>query len=120
MRLETVRNVAIVAAIAAIVAFVPAGNRSASFANQVINITFTILIAFVGLRIYQIFRTDIYGLGDLWRGVLYASVGLIVFAMAARPELVDTGAGTVGFVVMVVAAGTGLYLVWQRYRAYRV
>jgi hypothetical protein len=120
MRLETVRNVAIVAAIAAIVAFVPAGNESASFASQLINITFAIVFAFVGLRLYQMFRTDIYGLGDRWRGILYASIGLAVFAMAARPELVDTAAGTLGFVTMIVAAGTGLYVVWQRYRSYRV
>lgn len=120
MNLETVRNVAIIAALAAVVAFVPAGNETASFADQVISITFMILIAFVGLRLYQMFRTDIYGLGDLWRGILYGSLGLAVFAMAARRELVDTTAGTLAFVAMLLAAGTGLYLVWQRYRAYRV
>src|SRR6476619_3169921 len=120
MQLETLRNAAVVAAIAAIVAFVPAGNESASFASQVVNITFAIVFAFIGLRLYQMFRTDIYGLGDRWRGILYASIGLAVFAMAARRDLVDTAAGTLGFVAMIVAAGTGLYLVWQRYRAYRI
>jgi len=120
MDAKLIRNVAIVAAVAAIVAFVPAGNESASFVSQVISIAFAIVIAFLGLRLYQMFRTDIYGLGDLWRGVLYGSIGLVVFAFAARRELVDSGAGTLGFIAMIVAAGTGLYLVWQRYRAYRI
>ena len=29
-------------------------------------------------------------------------------------------AGTLGFIVMIVAAGSGLYFVWQRHRAYRL
>jgi hypothetical protein len=120
MDVKTFRNVAIIAALAAIVAFVPAGNESASFVAQVISIWLAIVVAFLGLRLYQMFRGEIYGLGDLWRAVLYGSIGLAVFAMAARPELVDTNAGTLGFVAMIVVAGTGLYLVWQRYRAYRI
>ena len=115
-----IRNVAIIAAVAAIVAFVPSGDESASFVGQVLSIAIAILFAFAALRLYQMFRADIYGLGDLWRGILYSSIGLVVFAMAARPELVETGAGTIGFIAMLAAAGTGLYLVWQRHRAYRV
>lgn len=120
MDAKAVRNLAIIAAVAAIVAFVPAGNESASFVSQVISIALAIVFAFAGLRLYQMFRLEIYGLGDAWRGVLYGSVGLAIFAMAARPELVETSPGTLGFIAMIVAAGTGLYLVFQRYRAYRL
>jgi len=120
MNADAIRNVAIIAAVAAVVAFVPAGNESASFVGQVLSISFAIIFAFLGLRLYQMFRSEIYSLGDRWRGVLYGSIGLAVFAMAARRELVETGPGTLGFIAMIAAAGTGLYLVWQRYRAYRI
>jgi hypothetical protein len=120
MHAKAIRNVAIIAAVAAIVAFVPSGDESASFVGQVLGIAFAILFSFAGLRLYQMFRTEIYSLGDAWRGILYGSIGLVVFALAARNELVDTGTGTLGFIAMLIVAATGLYLVWQRYRAYRV
>jgi TRAP-type C4-dicarboxylate transport system permease small subunit len=120
MNAKAIRNVAIIAAVAAIVAFVASGDESVSFVGQVLGIAFAILFGFAGLRLYQMFRGEIYGLGDLWRGILYGSIGLVVFALAARRELVDTGAGTLGFIAMLAVSGTGLYLVWQRYRAYRV
>ena len=120
MNAKAIRNVAIIAVVAAIVAFVPSGDESASFVGQVLSIAIAILFAFAGLRLYQMFRGEIYGLGDRWRGILYGSIGLAVFAMAARRELVETGPGTLGFIAMIAAAGTGLYLVWQRYRAYRI
>jgi hypothetical protein len=120
MDAKAIRNVAIIAAVAAVVAFVPAGNESASFVSQVIGIALAILIGFLALRLYQMFRVDIYGLGDRYRAVFYGSIGLVVFALAARRELVDSGGGTLAFIAMIVAAGSGLYVVWQRYRAYRI
>jgi predicted Na+-dependent transporter len=120
MRAEPLRNVAAVLVVAAIVAFVPQGGESASFAGSVIGIAITILFLLLGMRLYQVYRTDIYGLGDRWRGVLYGSIGVAVLAMAFRPRLVDTAAGTLGFVAMMAAAAFGLYGCWRHYRSYRI
>jgi surface polysaccharide O-acyltransferase-like enzyme len=119
MRSETVRNVGIILLLAAIVAFVPQGGATATFAGNVISIAITIMFLLFGLRMYQMFRTDIYGLGDRWRAVLYGSIGLVVLAMAARPRLVDTGAGLLVWLVVMAAAAYGLYGCWRQYRSYR-
>jgi hypothetical protein len=120
MRAETTRNVAIVLALAAIVAFVPQGNHTAGFAGNVISILITIMFLLIGMRLYQMFRTEIYGLGDRWRAVLYASVGIAVLAMAARSRLFDTGAGTLVWFVLIGAASYGFYACWRRYRSYQL
>jgi predicted Na+-dependent transporter len=120
MRIETLRNVAIVVALAAIVAFVPSGDESANFVGNVISIAITILFLLLGMRLYQMFRSDIHGLGDRWRGVLYGAIGVAVFAMAARQKLFDTGAGTFAWFALMGAASYALYAVWRQYRSYRI
>jgi len=120
MNPAALRNVAIVLALAAIVAFVPQGGETANFVGSVVSIAITILFLLLGMRLYQMFRTDIYGLGDRQRAVLYGSVGVAVFAMAARGRLFDTGAGTFGWFVLMIAAGYGLYSCWRHYRSYQL
>ena len=48
-------------------------------------------------RLYLQFRTDIFALGDRWRLVLYAAVGVIVVTLAASSRLFDTGAGSLAW-----------------------
>ena len=115
-----VQVAAIVAGLAAIVAFVPHGGSTAGFIGRIISISLTVLFALFAMRIYQTFREDIYGLGERHRAILYASLGGFVLAMAWRPELVATGAGTLLFVAMIAAAIGGLYVCFIRWRAYRV
>ena len=118
MRSETVRNVAIIAALAAIVAFIPAGGDTADFISAVLGVLFTIAIVYAGVWFYRSFRTEIYSLGDRHRALLYGSLGVALFAMAGSRKLFDTGVGTIAFVAMMVGAALGLYTVWRHYREY--
>jgi hypothetical protein len=115
-----VRTVAIIAGLAAIVAFVPHGSSSAGLVGQLIIIALSVMFALFGARLYQMFRTDIYGLGDGHRAILYGSLGLFVLAMAGRPKLAATGIGTLVLVVMFGAALGGAFACFMRWRAYRV
>ena len=110
----------IIAGLAAIVAFVPHGGSSANFVGRIISIALTVLFALFAVRIYQMFRDDIYGLGERHRAILYASIGGFVLAMAWRVELFTTGAGTVLWIAMIAGALGGLYACFMRWRAYRV
>jgi hypothetical protein len=112
--------VGIIAAIAAVVAFVPHGGSTASFIGTLISISLTILFVLFAVRLYQMFRTDIYGLGDQHRGILYGALGAFVLAMAWREELFDTTGGSLLWVVMIAGAMGGLYAVFVRWRAYRI
>ena len=118
MNSAVLRNVLIIAGLAAIVAFVPQGGDTADFIGRVLTILFSIMFVWFGAWLYRQFRTDIYGLGDRHRGLLYGSLGVAVFAMAASGRLLDTGVGTIAFVAMLVGASLGLYTAWRRYREY--
>jgi hypothetical protein len=120
VRLERLRTVAIIAALAAVVAFVPHGNTSAGLVATVINVALAVIFVLFGVRLYQMFRAEIYGLGEPHRASLYASIGGFVLAMAWRTQLVTTGAGTLLFVVMLSAVLAGLFACFTRWRSGRV
>ncbi len=120
MSRTSARNLLIVAALAAVVAFVPQGGDTADFFVQIITVALMIMLVLFGVRLYQMFRFDIHGLGDRHRALLYGSIGLAVLAMAARPRLFETGLGILGWLVLVGGASFGLYAVWRHYRAYRL
>jgi hypothetical protein len=120
MRLETARNWAIIAGIAALVAFTPQGGDTADFVGSFLSLLVMILFLLIGVRLYQAFRTDIYGLGDRHRGLLYGALGLAILAMAASGRLFDSGAGTLLWLALMVGVTAALYTVWRQYRAYRI
>lgn len=120
MHAKAARNVLIIVALAAAVAFVPGGSNSAGLVSALLGAGMLALIVLIIGRLYREHRVDVFGLGDRVRAILYGSVALAVFAMAARDRLLDTGLGTLAWLAMLVAASAGLYVVFQRYRAYRL
>jgi hypothetical protein len=110
----------IIAALAAVVAFVPHGGSTAGFIGRIISISLTILFVLFAARLYQTFRNDIYGLGDQHRAILYGSLGAFVLAMAWREKLFTTSGGSVLWIAMIAAALGGVYACFMRWRAYRV
>ena len=118
MSLATLRNIAIIVALAAIVAFAPGGGEGADLISQILSAVFTIVIALILGRLYMQFRTDIYGLGDRWRLALYAAVGVLIVTLAASSRLFDSGAGALAWFALMGGAVYALYLVWRQYRAY--
>jgi len=115
-----VQIAAIIAGLAAIVAFVPHGGSTAGFIGTVISIVLTVLFVLFGVRLYQMFRTDIYGLGEQHRAILYGSIGAFILAMAWRQQLFDTTGGSLLWVAMIAGAMGGLYACFVRWRADRV
>ena len=118
MSLATARNIGIVLALAAIVAFAPGGGDGADLISQILSAVFTIVIIVILARLYMQFRTDIFALGDRWRLVLYAAVGVLVVTLAASSRLFDTGAGSLAWFALMGGAAYALYLTWRQWRAY--
>ena len=115
-----VQIAAIIAGLAAIVAFVPHGGSSADFIGRIISVALTVLFVLFGMRLYQMFRTDIHGLGDRYRGILYGSIAAFVLAMAWRVELFDTSGGSVLWIALIAGALGGLYATFVHWRSYRI
>jgi len=112
------RNVAIVLLLAAAVAFVPGGGTTSDVIGAVLSTLILVSIVVFAARFYREHRLDLESLGDRWRGAMYGSLGIVVLAMAARSQLVDTGGGTLFFIAMLAGAAYALYLVWRHYREY--
>jgi len=115
---RTARNIAIVAALAALVAFLPGAGVAASMFVWVVAIFFWSALAWFVARLYREYRDDIYGLGDRMRAVLYASVGMIVVTVAATSRLWETPAGVFAWFALVGAAIYGVVAAWRQHRAY--
>jgi hypothetical protein len=112
------RNVAIILLIALAVVALPGGSDSAGLVGAVFSLLIAALLAYFVGRFYRDHQIDLYGLGDVDRGILYAALGAIVLILAASGRLSATTAGTLAEIAgLVLCAGALLrvYRNWQRY-----
>jgi hypothetical protein len=116
----TVRNVLIVAAIAAAVALLPGGGDTATFVGSALSTAILASFVLIGMRAYRENRMTLFGLGDQHRGMLYGGVGAVVVALAGRERLVETGPGTLVFFVALFGAAYCFYAVWRHHREYGI
>lgn len=114
----TVRNVLILVAIAAVVAFLPGGGDAAGLIGRVLSIGISVIFVLLGVRFYRENRVAIFSLGDKHRAIAYASLGALVVAFAGRTKLVDSGAGSLVLILLFAGAIGGAYAVWRHHRAY--
>jgi hypothetical protein len=114
--LKNARNIAIVLLLGAAAWGLPGGGRVTDVMLGVLSISFLALFVWIAMRFYRDYRTNIYGLGDNYRALLYVSLGAILVATAALDRL--DGAYVLIWVAVVGAAGVSLYRVWRHYREY--
>jgi hypothetical protein len=100
-RLKMARNIAIILAIAAAVAFLPGGGRAANTFSTALAVVFAAGIAYAGIWFYRQNRVSLYGLGDRRRGLLYGAVAVAVVTLAAKPRMWATGFGEFVWFVLI-------------------
>lgn len=115
---STVRNVLIVVAIAAAVAFLPSGGETASTAGALLSTGIAVIFALLGVRFYREHRVAIFSLGDTHRALAYGALAAVVVALAGREKLTQTGVGSAVLVALLLGAIGAAYAVWQHHRAY--
>ena len=115
---RTLRNVIIILALAAAVAFLPGGGRTANFVSALLSTALAVVFTLFAVRFYRENRVAIFGLGDRYRALLYGALAAVVVALAGRPRLLHTGVGTLVFFALLLGAGAALYAVWQHHRSY--
>ena len=116
--MRTALYVGIILALAAAVAFVPGGGSTANLLVWLIGVLFWGALAWFLGRLYREYRTDIYGLGDRMRAVLYVSIGVAVLTVTATRRLWETPAGLFAWFLLVGAASYGVFMVWRQWREY--
>jgi len=117
-RLKILRNVAIVAAIAAGVYFLPGGGRAADTFEAALWVAFGVGIAYFGLRLYRENRVALHGLGDPHRGLLYGALAGVVFLLTARTRMWNTGVGELAWFVLAASAVYALIATYRYWRSY--
>ncbi|HEX2703923.1 MAG TPA: hypothetical protein VHM72_10905 [Solirubrobacteraceae bacterium] len=111
------RNIAILAVIALVVVAVPGGQTAAGVASGVLSVAIAALLAYFVGRLYRDRRLELYGLGDLDRGILYAAIAGIVVLIAASQEFSSTGGSLLELGGLAVCL-CGLIRVYQVWRSY--
>jgi hypothetical protein len=119
-RKRTLRNVAIIVAIAAIVEFVLGGGQGHA-ANAVVAalwVGFGVAVGYFGLRMYREHRVWLYALGDRHRALLYVGVGLAVVAWAGRARMWQTSFGELCWFLIVGFIAYAAMEVYRHSRSY--
>ncbi len=98
------RNVAIIAVIAAVVAFLPGGGTGANVVITVISLAFLASIGWVGTILYRQHRTSLHALGDSRRVALYVAAGVLAITLTATARMWASSAGSVAWLLLVGAA----------------
>ena len=99
-----VRNVAIIAVIAAAVAFLPGGGTGANVVITGIYLIFLSAIIWVAVIMYREHRSALYMLPDSRRALLYIAAGVLAVTLTATHRLWATPAGSVAWLVLVGAS----------------
>jgi hypothetical protein len=114
----TVRNVLIILALAAAVAFIPGGGSGAAVTTQALSLAFLGALGWFASIMYREHRVALYSIGDRRRAILYVSVGVALLTITATARLWRTGGGIVVWFVLVGAAAYAVLAIVLAARRY--
>lgn len=112
-RMRTLRNIAIVALIAAAVQFLPGGGQVASAFGAALWVLFAAGFGYFAYRFYRERRLSLYSLGQRYRALLYGGLALAFFAAAGKSRMWETSLGELVWFVLVALAVYALLAVYR-------
>jgi hypothetical protein len=110
---QTLRNVAIIAALAAAVDFLPGGGEAAATVLAALTMAFFAAIAWLLYRLYHEQQLTLATLSDARRAGLFGAVGAIALLVVAYDDLVDLNGGFVLWLALVAACAGVIFLIWR-------
>ncbi len=116
--MKTVRNVAIILALAAAVDLLPGGGRAAEAFTAALWVAFAAGIAFFAVRLYREHRIALHGLGHQHRALLYGGLAVGLFAWMAKARMWETSLGELALFVLVLGVAYALLEVFRHTRSY--
>lgn len=117
MTLRTLRNVAIIFALAAVVVLVPGGGQGSSIAFQAVWLVFLATLFWFAAISYRQNRVSLYSLGDRRRALLYGALAVATLTLTGTARLWQSGAGSVVWIVLLaLAVYAVIAIVWSARR----
>ncbi len=111
------RNVAIVALLAAAVMLLPGGGRITEAVFEALSLGFLTVIALAAYRFLRAEELTLLGMDDSRRAVFAGAFGLLVLAIAGTGTLWGSGLTTLLWILMVGAAVVAIWQVWAAEKA---
>lgn len=105
---KTLRNIAIILLIAAVVVFVPGGGTGATVVSQVVLLAFLASLGWFAAVMYRQHRYSLYSLGDRRRAILYVAAGVAALTLTATSKMTGSSAGSVAWLLLL---GGSIYAV---------
>jgi uncharacterized membrane protein YqjE len=114
---RALRNIAIIALLALVLAAVPGGDNAARAIAAAMTIVFLVLIGVAGWQLYRAQRFTYLQLTDRDRALLLVAIGAIVLMIAGADELTATGAGLLVWLAVLGASLLIIFRVWTDSRS---
>lgn len=116
--MQTLRNLAIILALAAAVDFLPGGGAAADTMLTLLTLVFMAAIAWFVYRLYREQELTLATLTDARRAGLFGAVGGIALLVVAYDEFRSWTGGILLWIALVVGCVAGIFLIWRSATTY--
>jgi Sec-independent protein secretion pathway component TatC len=116
--MRTLRDVAIIMALAFGVAFAPAGGNLAEAVLTALTMCFLAAIAWMVYVLSRQNQLTLSTLSDGRRAILYGAIGVIALLVAGTTKLFSSGGGTVIWIVLLAASIAAIWRIWKEANTY--
>jgi hypothetical protein len=111
------RNIAIIALLAAAVMFLPRGGEITEAVFQALTLGFLVVIALAAYRFLRSSELTLLTMEDSRRLLFSGAIGLLVLAIAATGTLWSSGLGTLLWIILVGASVVTIWRTWAAEKA---
>ena len=116
--LQTVRNVAIILALAAVVDFLPGGGAAADTVMAALTLIFFAAFAWFIYRFYREQQLTLATLSDARKAGLFGAVGGLALLIVAYDEFSSWSGGVLLWIALIAACICGIALIWRNATTY--
>jgi hypothetical protein len=116
--LQTLRNVAIILALAAVVDFVPGGGAAGDTVMAALTLIFLATIAWFVYRVYREQQLTLATLSDPQKAGLFGAVGGIALLFVAYDEFSSWSGGVLLWIALLASCVGGIFLIWRSANTY--
>jgi hypothetical protein len=116
--LQTLRNVAIVLALAAMVDFLPGGGAAAATVMAALTMLFLAAIAWFVYRLYREQQLTLSTLTDAQKAGLFGALGGIALLVVAYDEFSSWRGGLVLWIALIAACVGAMVMIWRKANTY--
>jgi len=110
---QTLRNVAIIAALAAAVDFLPGGGAAAAAVLAALTMIFLATIAWFVYRLYREQQLTLATLSDARKAGLFGAVGGIALLVVAYDDFSSWTGGILLWIALMAACVGAIFLIWR-------